>query len=468
MMKNMTPTLLARASRCMHSWYLECFGNPDLKTKADAGTILIWERGLAHERRMVESLPGYSEPQWDGKDWATGFEATLELMRDGVEWIYQGALIRDDMYGKPDLLERIEEPSLLGCHGYRPVDIKNHKTVVKKDRIQLASYAHLLEPILGSRPEEGAIWLNTGEMEAVDLNAPNAEFDALLKRMADLRGDRETSTGFRCSECKLCPWNEHCREKWEQRHCICLVRSVTGDAARRLAEKGLRTWEQLAAVGEKQLVDEYGLAESTAHVVHLHSRARILGRPIARKNAVFPEGRPIIYYDIETHGHTVYLHGLICRDGDRREERSFLARHPDEERSAWHDFLDYLAACEGAVAYTGTNYERSHVEGLWSKYGGNELGWRVLDSGMVDMCKFVKDHFALPVATYSIKEVAPVFGFQWQAEDAGGLNSEAWFGEWLETGVEGILDKIMRYNMDDVLAMEVVHKNLFIERFSRG
>ncbi len=462
-MKNMTPTLLARASRCIHSWHLECFGDPELKAEADAGTILIWERGLAHERRMVESLPGYSEPQWDGKDWAAGFEATLQLMRAGVEWIYQGVLIRDDMYGKPDLLERIEGPSRLGAHSYRPVDVKGHKDVVKKDRMQLASYANLLEPILGSRPEDGAIWLNTGETKAVDLTGPNAEFDALLKRMAALRAGRETSTGFRCSECGLCPWSEHCREEWELRHCICLVRSVTGDTARRLAEKGLRTWEQLADVSEQQLVDEYGLSESHAHAVHPHAKARVIGQVITMKEPAFPEGRPIIYYDIETYGDTVYLHGLICRDGDRREERSFLARHPEEERSAWHDFLDYLAGCRDAVVYTWTNYERGYVDGLWAKYGGNELGWRVLDSGMVDMCKFVKDHFALPVATYSIKEVAPVFGFHWQAEDAGGLNSEAWYGEWLEAGDEGIIEKIVQYNLDDVRAMEVIKSCLRLD-----
>jgi predicted RecB family nuclease len=60
------------------------------------------------------------------------------------------------------------------------------------------------------------------------------------------------------------------------------------------------------------------------------------------------------------------------------------------------------------------------------------------------------------VATYSIKEVAPVFGFEWQAEDAGGLNSEAWYGEWFDTGYKKVLDKIVEYNLDDVRAMDMV------------
>ncbi|MGD8758525.1 MAG: ribonuclease H-like domain-containing protein [Deltaproteobacteria bacterium] len=50
----------------------------------------------------------------------------------------------------------------------------------------------------------------------------------------------------------------------------------------------------------------------------------------------------------------------------------------------------------------------------------------------------------------------PVFGFTWSADDAGGLNSEVWYKEWLESGNE----EILRYNLDDVLAMEVIDQAL--------
>ena len=43
---NMTPTLLARAARCLHAWHLECHEDAALKVEADAGTRMIWERGL--------------------------------------------------------------------------------------------------------------------------------------------------------------------------------------------------------------------------------------------------------------------------------------------------------------------------------------------------------------------------------------------------------------------------------------
>ena len=105
--------------------------------------------------------------------------------------------------------------------------------------------------------------------------------------------------------------------------------------------------------------------------------------------------------------------------------------------------------------YCWSTYEFGHVRRLWDDYGGNASGYAHLDA-MQDQCAFVRRHFALPASSYSIKAVAPVFGFDWDANDAGGLNSEAWYREWLARGDEALFEKILRYNLDDVDAMAVI------------
>ena len=79
---------------------------------------------------------------------------------------------------------------------------------------------------------------------------------------------------------------------------------------------------------------------------------------------------------------------------------------------------------------------------------------------LTDQCAWTKKHFAFPTRGYSIKEVAPALGFHWTAEDAGGLNCEAWYGEWLRSGEEELKRKILEYNRDDVVAMEVIFNHL--------
>lgn len=122
--------------------------------------------------------------------------------------------------------------------------------------------------------------------------------------------------------------------------------------------------------------------------------------------------------------------------------------------------MDYLAQDDQAIVYCWADYERGFAKALWEKHSGNPAGWCHLEKNLIDQCKFVRDHFALPVYSYSIKHLAPVFGFSWSADDAGGLNSEAWYKEWLETQDEAIFQKILRYNLDDVLAMEVIDREL--------
>jgi len=459
-MPSLTPTRIAKSLGCPHYWYLECHGDPAEKVEPDVGALRRMAAGVEHEKAMLATLDEYSEPEWDGHDWDAGAAATIELMREGVEWIYQGVLVGEELRGLADFLHRVEEPSDLGLYSYIPIDAKNHKEVQAADTDQLASYARLLEPILGRRPKRGGVWLNTAEIEEVDLASLKSRLDQQVESMLRIRDGQEETAGLRCGECGTCGWIEHCDAKWEEEHNVCAVYGVSGDRARKLYDAGVQTWDELAAADPEELVTRLGGGLPTPQKRQLLARARVENRPIPIADAEWPSGGPIVHYDIETYGPTTYLHGLVLLDGERREERSFLARRPDEEAEAWHAFLEYMADLEGAIVWHWASYERGHVDSLRERHGGSDAGWRVLDSGMRDMCKFVKDHWALPVYSYGIKTVAPLFGFEWQAEDAGGLNSEVWYGEWLEDGDGEVLEKILEYNLDDVRAMEAIYDGL--------
>src|SRR5262249_43654076 len=143
---------------------------------------------------------------------------------------------------------------------------------------------------------------------------------------------------------------------------------------------------------------------------------------------------PIVhFYDIETHRDSVYLHGLVtCDAAGATVERQMLARDPSDERRAWHDLLDALASAPAGPIYCWTDFERTWARKLWSRHHGNASGYWRLHRNLVDLCAITRSHFALPTSTYGLKNVARLFGFTWQAEDANGLASEAWYDEWLK------------------------------------
>jgi len=456
----LTPTGVATSSKCLHYWHLECFGNQSRKLPLDAGMRLIIERGIEREREVVSSLTDVAAVEWDGKDWDAGQRSTVELMREGRPWIYQGVLLHEKMRGRPDLLKKVAGPSRLGSYSYLPVDIKGHKEVVKKDRYQLQSYADMLEPILGHRPREGAIWLNTGEVAEVDLSNEQDEYSRLRSSMDAVMNRQLRTEGYRCGECGQCPWLGVCSQWWKESEHACLLYGVTGDTARKFSEVGLGSWRKVADSTPGLVAEKLDWDEERARRVWLAAQAWKERSPKIIRQPRFPTGLPIHFYDIETHDDVVYLHGDIRVMGDQREERQFTARRPSDEKKVWHEFLDFLARDTECIVYCWADYERGFADSLWRKYGGNEAGWKHLENSLVDQCRFVRDHFALPASGYGIKKVAPLFGFKWAADDAGGLNSESWYGDWLRTEDEAVLRKILRYNLDDVVAMEVIHRAL--------
>lgn len=457
-MHSISPTQAARAAGCMHAWHLECHGDRDEKVEPDAGTLRLIEAGQAWERKCFASLKDTVQVAFDRKDWAAGHAATEALMRQGVRWIYQPALVRDDVRGQPDFLVRVRGRSELGRFTYVPVDVKSHKSVIARDRVQLRVSAHLLGSILGQRPRRGGIWLSTDEIAWVKLDAP----DPLLDAMRRIRDQRAPTEAVRCGECGMCPWIEHCWKSWTDSKHSTLIYGVTGARARKLTEAQLGTYEQVALVPAGQLARKLDIDRDKAAKLRRSAEAWSRGRPVVLRRPRWPDTPAVHFYDVETLGEMVYLHGLVTlHAGGRSEERQTFARTLDDEKRAWHEFLDVVATLPDGPIYSWTDYERKSVKKLWPRHHGNARGYRRLVRDLVDMCALVRDHYALPTSSYGLKEVAPLFGFSWHDAEAGGLAAGAWYEEWLaRPDDEALLRRIREYNLDDVRAMAVVFRRL--------
>jgi len=452
-----SPTQAARAAQCMHAWHLECHGDPEQRVAPDAGALRLIAAGEAWERECFESVDGAVKVEWNEKDWAAGHATTEALMREGAPWIYQPVLVRDDVRGRPDFLRRVRGRSRLGRYTYEPVDVKSHQEVTAKDRVQLCVSARLLQAILGHAPRRGGIWLSTGRIAPVRLD----DTDDLLDEMRRVRDESAPTEAVRCSECGTCPWVEHCWRAWEAARHSTLIYGVTGATARKLISAGLRTVDDVALVAPARLARKIGVPRDKAARFQRAARAWATGRPIAVRRPRWPDTPAVHFYDVETLGETVYLHGLVTLKHGATEERQAFVRAVDDERRAWHEFLDVVAVLPEGPIYSWTNYERRFARALWSRHHGSARGYRRLTRDLVDLCALVRDHYALPASSYSLKEVAPLFGFAWQAEDAGGLAAGAWYEEWLaRPDDDALLRRICEYNLDDVRAMAVVYRGL--------
>jgi len=76
-MKHISPTPIAKASRCLHKWYLDNFGDPSLKQPLDEGLKMLMETGLAYEKSVISAFENLIEPKCGGEHYEEGIEETL-------------------------------------------------------------------------------------------------------------------------------------------------------------------------------------------------------------------------------------------------------------------------------------------------------------------------------------------------------------------------------------------------------
>jgi uncharacterized protein len=458
--ERLSPTRIAQAAACLHFYFLEKFGDKSKRLSPTAGQKLDWERGREFEVSVVRSLEGVREPTWDGRDFQQGLKATVALMEKGALWIHSGVLAGSGVAGIPDLLRKDSGKSRFGDFTYTPIEIKGHKTVQKKDVLQVSAYARILDEILGEPCRNAGVWLNTGKIAAVDVAKGRASLQSVLRQIEAVRREQGGTEPIWCSACPACPWIAHCKHEWKRLGHLSLLPNGGKGTVEKMSAIGIRTVAALAKSDPEDVARKAKMAPPTALSLWHHARARIEGRPLPIRKAKFPEGLPIIFYDIETFGGETFLHGLIRVDGDNREERFFFADSLADAGAAWRQFLEFVARDAESVIYCWADYERGCAEKSWAQFGGDKKAYASFMRRLTDQCAWTKKHFAFPTRGYSIKEVAPALGFHWKAADAGGLNCEAWYGEWLRSGEAELKRKILEYNRDDVLAMEVIFNHL--------
>src|ERR1041384_2325565 len=373
MMKEITPRMVASASRCLHLWYLECHGNPNRRTAAAPRMSGSENSEEVRRRRIVEWLPDLAEPVWDGLDPRTAFTHTLDLMKRGRAWIFKGVLAREGMWGQPDLLRKVEGRSTLGNFSYAPLLVRPRpETLTKRELLELRTHALLLGTIQGRRPDRAWAYLGPGEMVEVDLRAPAPEFDMLLSDMERIRRGEFSTEGARIADCDSCAWRDHCQGLWSDAGHVCLLPGVTPELVAPLRDAGFSTWTRIADAAPGDLVSKAGIPASQALDIWLHARARRRRAPVLRRRPKFIDDRPIHFVDANFIGERCFALGTVRFFQGQSRSRQFLARSTTEgnEADIWRALLEHQARDRESLLLPWSDADGRRLRLLWDRHGG--------------------------------------------------------------------------------------------------
>lgn len=467
----LTTDLLFHYQRCKRRTFLDVFGNPKQRDRPSDFLVKLQQDVWAYKQATIAAR-AYSKPNYTRGDWLSGAGATLELMRQGAERIYQGVLLTEGPEGfslvsSPDLLVKQPGESCFGDWMYFPVDIKLGKRPKLDYQLVAAYHAWLLASVQGVWPDTALLVLREKGEYTVNLSQRVPQVEQLASECIQMLKEKQEPEVFIARHpCSLCHWHSSCYALAKSEQHISLIPGVTANRYALLQSLNLTTTEAIAAADPAELEVFPEFAEAVAPQLVLQARSFVENRAIAAPGAseLRPSDLPVspveLYFDIEAEPelNLDYLHGVLVVDRRTNQEKfyPFLAERPEDEKLAWEQFLQLVWKYPIAPIFHFCEYEVQTVKRLAKRYHTPSHRWKPVLKRFADVHALVTRSAVMPVESYALKAIARWMGFEWRDLKADGAQCVIWYDKWLASGDRAFLDIILRYNEDDCRATYLV------------
>ena len=486
-----TASKLYNYLQCPHRVWRDANGQQDEKNPEPNPFVeMLWDRGVQYEKDV---LVGWKDAlDLSQGTYAERFENTIQAMKEGVPLIYQGLLEFKNIRGIPDFLKKMPDGL------YAPVDIKSgmgrdgddeesdsEGSLKPSYAVQLALYIDVLQRLGFEHRFKGYVYDIHGEMVEYDLTTPRGKrnkeswwdyYQKIFVQVEALIGNQIKNDPALSSSCSLCPWYESCT-KWVKSTDDMTGVFYLGRANRdRIKEElGIFTIEDLQNIDIEALLEEKkkdknflkGIAEKMLQ--HFKQRSLILKKvkkPVLYNPIKFPNVSYELFFDIEDDPtqEFVYLHGVYERSEHGERFVPFVAKgvNPQSEKEAWAEFWEYIRSLpeNDYAVYYYSQHEKTTYKRLQKMYPDVISMEEVLDfyeqDNVIDLYKIVSQNTDWPTSSYGLKALAKYCGFSWRDKTPSGALSIQWYNEYVKTGDESILSRILDYNEDDCKATMVV------------
>lgn len=403
------------------------------------------------------------------------FKKTLEAMARGDDGIIGAVLwdLREEngVYGSVNLLYKVKEgKSVFGDYHYKIVQLKRAGELKEHYSMQTALMNNILAQIQGYNHGKALFVLKSKDQE-LDCVKVLPRALAHVEEWRQIRDNTLLPEAKKPPKAALSPWRVYANKYVFEKKDLVLFPHLNSQHRKALKENALYTYEDVFKAGLnkiKSILKEPLASEALSIETYAHALAYYKNKPVVRDSSAWPPAikKRNLYFDFEvtetfTAQSTSFVYLIGVWDKEKDKFVSFVAKNEAEEETIFKQFADYLGEEKSAVLYHWTEYEVKKMRSLCDKYPKIKQDLEKLVSFCVDLKIVVEKSFYLPSPSLSLKAAAPAFGFNWRQDDCGAMDSMVYFTNWLKTGEQDQLDKVLMYNEDDCKAM------LFVENYLR-
>lgn len=349
-----------------------------------------------------------------------------------------------------------------------PIEIKSHKNLEESDRLELAFYWRLLQPIRKGKPiPKGFVLLNTGEIVEVVLN--EEDFTKLKSLIEKVRLVKEIGCQpIICEECKTCILKDECLSEVYRKGGLSLIHGVASIRDRQLADLGIKNIRALAKADVKRLHLQWkelspwapGIDELNKMIIHAKSWLEL--RPIYFGKNPLPVSNKSIILDLEYDqlSHIWLVGLLVVNSKDDIECHQFFAENKSDERELLINLIDLLGKYSSyqVLTWYGLGADFPQLETAWQKYKLPIIKLVDLAGRHIDLYQFTINSCRFPLKSFGLKEVGKHLGFVRKLNDIDGLVALSMYNEYLDTPIKNkekrlsIKNDLLAYNREDLEA----------------
>ena len=396
-----------------------------------------------------------------GQNDAERFENTLAAMARGDSAIVNAQLwdLPNNVFGGANLLVRCDDaPSIFGPYHYRIHQFKRAHDLKEHYALQVSLLTQILGKIQQYTPAFTRVFLKAKQVDIV-LNDHRERLARELDFWRRIRDGQAKPEAHKPPKAAAAPWRVYANKVVAQSKDLLMLPGLNTEMRQCLKINGLFNTDDVARAGLAKL--QTILEEPHATDSYYNALAYLYQKPVLRQAGHFPppDKKYNLYFDFEaTETFTkdnvsfVYLIGIWDKEKDKYV--SFVAKTPQEERDIFEQFYHYIEDFSQTVLYHWTEYEVRKMKKMAADAPPEQAAHlQALCNICHDLKVSVNDAFYLPAPSFSLKAAAPAFGFNWRQDDCGAMDSMVYFTNWLKTGNDELLQKVLMYNEDDCKAM---------------
>lgn len=435
-------------------------GDQKLRDPIDDFDRFLQEQGLRFEKELLlKRHPSFIDLK--EMEFRSAVQRTTDLLRTQDSTIYGGAIQSDKLglRARPDVIKTNQEGCLVE-------EYKLAGTPKEAHEIQALCYAHILKKEYGFESECKVV-SRLNEESAIPYDESRIE-EAIQLAQDIIARDTPPAPVHNCRSDWSTLQNKIAKEQGD----ITLAWNVGPVLAKKLRERGVHTLQDLVKLDPKILRSIPGIGATKTTQILNSAKAQVTGTPIKVGAWKPSEDRPEleIFLDLEGSGelfqddpawNCIYLIGLIPRGGGTQGPYiAFLAKKLEEEKIILTRFFEYLGRESRPYRlYHWHHYEKTQLKKASERHALTELYDSLVLPHLEDLSPAAQASYVLPTPGWSIKVVAPYFGFRWtqDSSEVDAMKSAMiWFKQALAGGNAVGLDKVLQYNEDDCRAMIVV------------